>query len=173
MFNIAATNKVNSVFKYVINGLKIDDSIKVRINKKVKWNQSKLELYPDAQKVLDIISKRYDIFLIANQSRPIEQRLKEYGVLQYIKRVICSCDVGCSKPDVKIFKLAETNEQNIKNEIWMIGDRIDNDIVPTNKLGWKTIQIKQGIYKDCEPINEYEKANYIVDGLLGVLPILI
>ena len=45
----------------------------------------------------------------------------------------------------------------------MIGDRIDNDIEPANKLGMKTIWVKQGFSVYQIPMNDFQQADYVVD----------
>ena len=47
----------------------------------------------------------------------------------------------------------------------MIGDRVDNDIVPAKKMGMKTIWIKQGFGKYWQIRGEYEQADYVVADL--------
>ena len=55
----------------------------------------------------------------------------------------------------------------------MIGDRIDNDIVPAKKIGMKTIWVKQGFGKYWNIISEEEKADYYVSNLTELSDILI
>lgn len=45
----------------------------------------------------------------------------------------------------------------------MIGDRIDNDIEPANKLGMKTIWVKQGFSVYQIPMNDFQQADYVVE----------
>ena len=54
----------------------------------------------------------------------------------------------------------------------MIGDRIDNDIEPAKMLGMKTIWVRQGFSIFQQPMNEYQKADYIIDRLKDVLEVL-
>lgn len=64
--------------------------------------------------------------------------------MKYIDLVIASAEEGVAKPDPKIFEIAlERSGCKAKNAM-MIGDRIDNDIVPAKKMGMKTIWIRQG-----------------------------
>ena len=53
----------------------------------------------------------------------------------------------------------------------MIGDRIDNDIEPANKLGMKTIWIKQGFAVYQKPMNEFQRADYSVDRIKDILEV--
>ena len=54
-------------------------------------------------------------------------------------------------PDRRIFEIALERSGCKPENAVMIGDRIDNDIVPAKQLGMKTIWIKTGIWKfvDC------------------------
>jgi FMN phosphatase YigB (HAD superfamily) len=54
----------------------------------------------------------------------------------------------------------------------MIGDRIDNDIIPAKEIGMKTIWIKRGFGKYWNISNENEKADYEVDSLEEILTAL-
>ncbi|HIR79115.1 MAG TPA: HAD family hydrolase [Candidatus Egerieenecus merdigallinarum] len=54
----------------------------------------------------------------------------------------------------------------------MIGDRIDNDIEPANKLGMKTIWVKQGFSVYQIPMNDFQQADYVVDRLQNILEVL-
>ena len=51
----------------------------------------------------------------------------------------------------------------------MIGDRVDNDIVPAKQLGMKTVWIKQGFGKYWQVRNQDEQADYEVDNLISLL----
>ena len=51
---------------------------------------------------------------------------------------------------------------------YMIGDRIDNDIVPAKEIGMKTIWIKQG-YGQYWKMNIEEKPNAIIYNLVELL----
>ena len=47
----------------------------------------------------------------------------------------------------------------------MIGDRIDNDIVPAKQLGMKTIWVKQGLGSLWNITDESEKADAIIKSI--------
>ena len=48
----------------------------------------------------------------------------------------------------------------------MVGDRIDNDIVPAKKMGMHTIWIKQGFGSYWSTTGEDEKADFVVDEIM-------
>ena len=54
----------------------------------------------------------------------------------------------------------------------MIGDRVDNDIVPAKALGMGTVWIKQGFGKYWVIKDECEKADYVVDSLMEICSLM-
>ena len=59
------------------------------------------------------------------------------------------------------------------NEAIMIGDRLDNDIVPAKGFGMKTIWVRQGFAKFQSVKNENEKPNYVVENIGEIINILL
>lgn len=111
------------------------------------------------------LSAKYKIGIIANQELGTKERLKKHGILQYIDLVIASAEEGVSKPDRRIFEMALERSGCKPNEAVMIGDRIDNDIVPAKLLGMHTIWVKQGFGQYWNIQGENEKPDYIVNGI--------
>ncbi len=134
-----------------------------------RWRTEDEELFPGAYECLEQLSKKYKIGIIANQVPGTAARLEKHGVLKFIDLVIASAEEGVEKPDRKIFELA-LSRANVKPEnAVMIGDRVDNDIVPAKKMGMKTVRVNQGMWKYWEVSNEGEQADYEVDDLSAVL----
>ena len=136
------------------------------------WHKEDEILYSDTTKCLEILSGRYKIGIIANQSLGTKTRLEQHGILQYIDLVIASAEEGVAKPDKRIFELA-LNRSNCKpGESVMIGDRIDNDIVPAKRMGMHTIWIKQGYGQYWDITDEVEKADCTVHSLMEICNVL-
>lgn len=133
-----------------------------------KWHKEDERLYRDALKCLEILSSRYKIGIIANQSLGTKKRLEQYGILQYIDLVVASAEEGVAKPDKRIFEIALERSNCKSNHAVMIGDRIDNDIVPANLLGMHTIWMRQGFGRYWNITQELEKADYTVDNLMEI-----
>ena len=67
------------------------------------WRHDLEILYPDAKEILQILSKKYKLGIIANQDFGTEQRLTAFDIRQYIDLVIASAEEGVAKPDLKVF----------------------------------------------------------------------
>lgn len=109
-----------------------------------KWDSSLEIKYPDADESLEKLSKQYKIGIIANQNLGTAKRLEEHGLMKYIDLVVASAEEGVEKPDPEIFKIALERSGCEASDACMIGDRMDNDIIPADKLGMKTVLIKRG-----------------------------
>ena len=107
------------------------------------WNSDDEVVYPDAEECLKELSKRYKIGIIANQNPGSRERLEKMGLLEYLDLVIASAEEGVAKPELRIFKAALSRAACKPEEAVMIGDRIDNDIIPANKIGITTVWIRQ------------------------------
>ena len=134
-----------------------------------KWESQYEKLYTDSEDCLKGLSRNYEIGIIANQPLGTSERLENLGVRKYIDLVIASAEEGVSKPDRRIFEIALERSGCKPENAVMIGDRIDNDIVPAKQLGMKTIWIKQGFGSLWTVMDESEKADIEVNNLSDIL----
>ncbi|MBQ5317731.1 MAG: HAD family hydrolase [Oscillospiraceae bacterium] len=140
---------------------------------KTPWHTEDEKPYKETEHVLKTLyDKGYNIGIIANQSLGTEKRLEDWELLKYIKLVVASAEEGVAKPDKEIFLRALSRAECLTENAVMIGDRIDNDIEPANKLGMKTIWVKQGFSVYQIPMNDFQQADYTVDRLQDILEVL-
>ena len=132
------------------------------------WRHDLEVLYPDTKALLQRLSQKYKIGIIANQDFGTEQRLTDFNVHQHIDLVIASAEEGVAKPDLRIFQIALARADCKPEEAVMVGDRIDNDIIPANKIGMTTMWIKQGFGSYAEPKTVEEQPDYIVNSLAEI-----
>ena len=132
------------------------------------WRHDLEVLYPDTNELLQRLSQKYKIGIIAYQDFGTEQRLTDFNVHQYINLVIASAEEGVAKPDLRIFQIALARADCKPEEAVMAGDRIDNDIIPANKIGMTTVWIKQGFGSYAEPETVEEQPDYIVNSLAEI-----
>ncbi len=99
--------------------------------------------YPEVNTVLEDLSARYPLAVIANQHRSVRKYLENtWGLAKYFKFMILSEEVGFQKPDKEIFQLAlDRARVDDPSEAWMIGDRVDTDIGPSRSLGMKAVRV--------------------------------
>ena len=140
---------------------------------KTPWHSEDELPYRDAHSTLAALcDKGYRLGVIANQNSGTRERLEKWGLLKFFDVVVASSDVGYSKPDRRIFEKAFQLANCRADESVMIGDRLDNDMIPAKALGMKTVWLKQGLarYQDTELGKNI--ADYQVYSLSEILSIL-
>ena len=136
------------------------------------WDTKRERLYPDTEEVLINLHEKYKIGVIANQMYGTEERLETFGIRRFIDVVVASAEEGVEKPDRRIFEIAFERARCSPEEAVMIGDRIDNDIVPAKKLGMKTVWMKQGFGRFWKIGGDEEKPDYEATCLTDLLDLL-
>lgn len=114
---------------------------------KTKWYKELEKPFLFTESVLAELSEKYKLGIIANQSPGSEKRLVDWGIGKYFDLVIASAEEGVEKPDLKMFQIALDRAECEPCNAVMVGDRLDNDIIPAKEIGMKTIWIKQAFSK--------------------------
>ena len=159
-------NKMVEISKYNQSGY--NKALEAYGLKTVPWNSDDEFIYPETENCLGELSKHYKIGIIANQNLGSEERLEKLGLLKHIDLVIASAEEGVAKPDLRIFQIALARADCKPEEAVMVGDRLDNDIIPANKIGMTTVWIKQGFGSYAEPKTVEEQPDYIVNSLAEI-----
>lgn len=136
-----------------------------------EWDNSLEKLYEAAPGVVAALHSRFKLGIIANQSLGTQERIDKWGIGQYFDVVTASAEAGCAKPDPNIF-ISALNKAGCKaTDAFMIGDRLDNDIIPAKKLGMKTIWVRQA-YAIYQKIDDESKVpDYIVNSIDEILAV--
>lgn len=129
------------------------------------WHSEEERLYPDAIPCLKALQGRFQMGIIANQLLGTAARMEKMGVSPYLEQIISSAEEGVAKPDPEIFRIALNRANCQPEQAVMIGDRLDNDIVPAKKLGMRTIWVKQGFGGLSTPRTPEETPDFTVENL--------
>lgn len=129
-------------------------------------------LYDDAVPVLEALSARYTLGIIANQTDGLAGRLEACGIRSYFSHVISSWDHQVMKPDPRLFEIALEEAGCPPERALMVGDRLDNDVYPAKTVGTKTIWIRQGFGGMQSIQSETQKPDGIVNSLSELLNLL-
>ena len=69
----------------------------------------------------------------------LEKHLKQIGILDFFTIRMYSYEFDFRKPDLRIFKIAAERIGEAVENIMYVGDRIDKDIKPAIKIGFKPV----------------------------------
>lgn len=147
---------ISVALKYL--GRKIWSQHEERIREYLMENWAKVSpLMPPIVPVIQQLAKKYNLGIIANQPAKAGEILKSHDLLKYFKIHGFSQAIGMSKPSPAFFHWALEQANCTAANLVMIGDRIDNDILPAKSVGMKTIWFPvQQAKKGFEPETEIE-----------------
>ena len=116
-------------------------------------------LIPGIRDVILKLGQNYRLGLIANQPLEVIDVLRAHGLWDSFTVHGISAEVGFHKPDRGFFGWALDQAECRPEEALMIGDRIDNDILPARTTGMKTLQlVLHPSAKGYEPEGKGEQA---------------
>lgn len=84
------------------------------------------------------------------------------------ERVVVSGEVGTTKPDIAIFRIAQQRMAMAPEDLWMIGDSYEGDIAGASRSGWHSVWINRrnepvtDVTPDLMFANEYDMTNYLL-----------
>lgn len=114
------------------------------------YQQTQITLIPEMEQVLNFAKeKNINIGIITNGlSSHQRMKLKQLNIEKWIdeKNIFISSEVGFSKPDINIFRLAEKFMSLDRENTYYIGDSYKNDVVGAKKAGWKSIWMNHRNY---------------------------
>jgi FMN phosphatase YigB (HAD superfamily) len=115
-----------------------------------------------AKKIIESLSSYCEIGIISNQiNDPLEPLIKE-NILSLFRKIFIISDTNIDNFHDKLFIDAIKYSDFSVTKCIMIGDRLDIDISPANKVGMKTIRITNSLFNLQSAINKYEIPDYTV-----------
>ena len=101
------------------------------------------DLYPDAFPCLSLLRARgYKVIIAGNQPEASEDALTRLGVPADV--IASSGGWGVSKPDPRFFDKVVEAAGVPAAEIAYVGDRVDNDVVPSRAAGMLAVFLRRG-----------------------------
>src|SRR5207247_1094310 len=139
--------------------------------------QASYRLFPDVLSTLERLHRRFHLGIITNGMTEIQRnKIQRLGIEPYFDTVLISQEVGCLKPDPRIFELALSRVPCRPEEAVMIGDSPDRDVAGARAVGMHGRWVRPGRPRDGRPgdrlgSEEIQKiAHAIFDRLEELLP---
>ncbi|KPL18563.1 MAG: hypothetical protein AMJ92_07290 [candidate division Zixibacteria bacterium SM23_81] len=99
-------------------------------------------LRPGVPQALRELSSRFELATLSNNIVRVKGLLEDYGIAGFFSASGISEEVGYSKPDLRLFQHVLRQADCRPEEAMMVGDRLDNDILPAQSLGLMTAHVK-------------------------------
>jgi putative hydrolase of the HAD superfamily len=116
----------------------------------------------------DLKSRGLKLGLAANQPLRALAQLKKHGLGSYFDNEGISAVYGFRKPDIRLFVRVCEDLDVTPSDCIMVGDRIDNDIVPAKLLGMRTVLFRTGRHRNQQPRSWDEIPDFEVEDVYGL-----
>ena len=148
-------NGRGQIFDDVLKSFKIYSKKNVKQSLKIyRMHKPNIQLRSDAQEILEYFKDlNTPIYLVTDGNKIVQRKKVDALDLEgFCKRIMITHNYGIknSKPSTYCFeKIALFENEKFENIVY-IGDNINKDFVNIKKLGFKTIRLKNGMFKDVK-----------------------
>ena len=126
-------------------------------------------LLPGAEELVRYLAKKYPLTVVTNGFIEVQyEKFDKSGLRNCFSHIVLSEEVGCQKPNPRIFEEALRMNGLQAEDVVMIGDSWNSDIQGAINAGIDQIWIR----KSKDPLPEGQSATYLVQSLSEVMEIL-
>lgn len=126
-------------------------------------------LLPGAEELVRYLAKKYPLTVVTNGFIEVQyEKFDKSGLRNCFSHIVLSEEVGCQKPNPRIYEEALRMNGVSAEEAVMIGDSWNSDIQGAINAGIDQIWIR----KSKDPLPEGQSATYLVHSLSNVMEIL-
>ena len=126
-------------------------------------------LLEGAEKLVRYLAEKYPLTVVTNGFVEVQyEKFEKSGLRDCFAHIVLSEEVGCQKPNPRIYEEALRMNGIAAEEAVMIGDSWNSDIQGAINAGIDQIWIR----KSQDPLPEGQSATYIVKSLAEVMEIL-
>jgi HAD superfamily hydrolase (TIGR01549 family) len=156
------------VFEIFKPGMDPGMARKLRAAEGWTYNFTVQDLYPDAIPCLTALRDRgYKVLIAGNQPIESEAALSRLNLPADV--IASSAGWGVSKPDPRFFAKVVEAAGEPAGSVAYVGDRLDNDVLPTLAAGMKAVFVRRGPWGWMHAeMPEIEQAHLRLDSLLDL-----
>ena len=126
-------------------------------------------LLPGAEEIVRYLAAKYPLTVVTNGFVEVQyEKFDKSGLRDCFAHIVLSEEVGCQKPNPRIFEEALRMNGLQAEDVVMIGDSWNSDIQGAINAGIDQIWIR----KSKDPLPEGQSATYLVQSLSEVMEIL-
>jgi putative hydrolase of the HAD superfamily len=130
---------------------------------------ARFSLLEGAEELVRYLAKKYPLTVVTNGFVEVQyEKFDKSGLRDCFAHIVLSEEVGCQKPNPRIFEEALRMNSLQAEDVVMIGDSWNSDIRGAINAGIDQIWIR----KSKDPLPEGQSATYLVQSLSEVMEIL-
>ncbi|MGD8922238.1 MAG: HAD family hydrolase [Candidatus Zixiibacteriota bacterium] len=135
-----------------------------------RWlnNRPALRLMSGIIPELKALSQHFRLGIAGQYGPALLDTLKANGALQYFTCRATQDEFPITKPDPRYLEMILQTCASRPECSIMVGDRVDNDVVPAKQLGMLTVRIRTGLYRVQEARIPSEVPDRELDSVIGL-----
>src|SRR6516162_10796485 len=135
---------------------------------KVYWEYPTSALYPDVKPALEALASHFKLGLVANSGEAALKALQRDGLHDLFSVIALADFVGVEKPDERIFRYALEKAGVSPNRTVHVGNRLEGDIRPAQRLGIRTVWLLRGDAPPAPTLEQLTEPDAVIISLLGL-----
>ncbi len=132
------------------------------------WEYPAAALHPDVKPALRSLAPRFKLGLVANAGAAAKKALRRDGLDRFFSVIMLSEEAGIEKPDEEIFQRALEQAGVQADRAIHVGNRLDNDIRPAQRVGMKTIWVLRGDAPPAPTVEQLCEPDAVIISLNGL-----
>jgi HAD superfamily hydrolase (TIGR01549 family) len=131
-------------------------------------------LFPGVHDLLEALARLYPLGVVSQNFAEARQWMKYHDLDKYFSSVSLSDTERLYKPDPRLFLRACASMGVETDEAVMVGDRLDNDIWPANRLRMTTVRVLADPYRIQQPRYHGDVPQFTIErtgDLLNAVPL--
>lgn len=131
-------------------------------------------LFPGVHELLEKLARSYPLGVVSQNYSEAKHWMQYHGIAGYFKSISLSGKEQLYKPDLRLFLHACHGVGVEPQEAAMVGDRLDNDVWPANRLHMLSIRVLADPYRIQHPRYHTDVPDYTLEcigDLLDVVPL--
>lgn len=139
-----------------------------------RWRRIRppIRVFAGIDKEIREISRHFKIGIAGQYGREIIDLLEKQHLLEHFTYHLTQDDFSITKPDPRYLEQITQAIGVEPRECILVGDRIDNDIIPAKQLGMKIILVRVGLHRYQQPRIPFEIPDAQLDGIAGLAAVV-
>lgn len=135
-----------------------------------EWRPSRppLRIMPGFRKEAEMIARDFRLGIAGQYGGELLELLKEESLIDLFTYRFTQEDFDITKPDPRYLERIARACGIAPGECVMVGDRIDNDIIPARQLGMKTVLVRVGLHRRQQPRIPFEIPDAEIESIEGL-----
>jgi len=157
-----------AIWKYARPDRELFESLQEDFHSRWRPNRPPLRIMPGFREEAEAMAGDFHLGIAGQYGGELLELLKEESLLDLFTYRFTQDDFDITKPDPRYLERITRACGVDPGECVMVGDRIDNDIIPARQLGMKAILVRVGLHRNQQPRVPFEIPDAEIEGIQGL-----